>query len=161
MRPCSPAASFLLASTGLFVDDLLPSWPPPGYQGAAPSQMDTVSLRDDFSQRPIRLFSFWPARPSVAVPQVVPRARVCLLLAASRVRIWPCLAAVFPAHALPCHTMPRAPMLRVLQQLLSQPRLQARCWWFPWPGLGKHRPADMLTLVHAHRLRRIRLCPRQ
>src|SRR6266581_2728558 len=61
MRPCSPAASFLLASTGLFVDDLLPSWPPPGYQGAAPSQMDTVSLRDDFSQRPIGLFSFWPA----------------------------------------------------------------------------------------------------
>src|SRR6266581_4265843 len=101
MRPCSPAASFLLASTGLFVDDLLPSWPPPGYQGAAPSQMDTVSLRDDFSLRPIGLSSFWPARPSVAVPQVVPRA----------------------------------PMLRVLQQLLSQPRLQARCWRFPWPGL--------------------------
>ena len=37
-------------------------------------------------------------RPSAAVPQVVPHARTCLLLAASRFHIWPCLvAAAFSA----------------------------------------------------------------
>src|SRR5712691_6523377 len=141
MQPCPPAASFLLASTGLFELRICsPVVPLPGSQGAAPSQVDTVSSHDTprsgqsgcFHPGPLALTHSWQRLWFALAllrqcPRVAPRARACLRLAPSRVRVWPRFAAVFPAHALPCHTMSRAPTLRVLWHLLSQTCSQVRC----------------------------------
>src|SRR5260221_10490344 len=162
MRPCPPRLVILVGLNRPFrIGDSLHSRPPPGSQGLLPLKW-TRCPRMTLLAAADRAVSFWPARagtfvaaplvcarPSVAVSQVAPLARACLLLAASRVRVWSHLAAVFPAHALPCH-MPRAPTLRFLRQLLSQPCLQARCWRFPWPGLVWHARPAVLPLVHAH-----------
>src|SRR6266581_1917139 len=140
MRPCSSSFvagvdSRCVVLVGLFeLRSRPPVVPPPGSQGAAPSQVDMVSSRDTSRSGQSGSCSHYAflARSCSPFCGSAPGGASCSFscLPSSGNLSCPCLAlraAAFPAHALPCHTTPRAPMLRVLQQLLSQPRLQARC----------------------------------
>ena len=105
MWPCSSSFvagvdSRCVVLVGLFeLRSRPPVVPPPGSQGAAPSQVDMVSSRDTSRSGQsgcVRIMLFWPARAHPSSPfcgsaQVAPhaRSRACLLLPTSRVHVWP------------------------------------------------------------------------
>jgi hypothetical protein len=126
-------------------EELLPSSPPPGSQGAAPAQVDEVPSRDTFYGGKLGSRSHFG---------LVLACSFSLLASSGCLSLCPRLASPGGGDSCPRPAFPTpwAPMPQALRQLLSQPCLQARCWWFPWSGLvWRPRPTG-LPLAHAHRL---------
>ena len=159
-----PRRVVLVALTGPFELTIRsPVVPRPGFQVCTPSQVDTVSSRDTshsdsgqsgcFHSGPLALAHSWQrVWFALALLRQCPRWRLVLALAFFWQPLVSASGLALRQCYLPCHTTPQAPTLRVLQQLPSQPCLQARCWRFPCPGLVWHPRPAVLPLVHAHRL---------